>query len=438
MSGALSYLPTGQQLADAEFHRRHRLVRGLAWLHVPVLAVVGVVNGYGAAHIAIDLVAVAALALVASLARGRSVASIAASLSLLAASATLIHLTGGAIEAHFHIFVILVFVALYQDWRSLGATIVFTVVHHISVSLLSPNAAFSHHAAQAKPVLWAVLHAVFVVAEVVGILGLWKVAEEAQAQAQRAGLEVAAAADELLEAERLRGEEDRARFAEEAARARVVGEVADEVRVEAERLGAVADALSGRVQTTAAAMTQLAASVQAISGSVDEANRIADQAMTASTGTSEIMGKLNDASGEIANIIDVISGIAGQTNLLALNATIEAARAGEAGKGFAVVATEVKELANQTSTATGDIGQRVSMIQDASQRAAHALEAIREVIEHISSTQLHIVAAVGQQTATTSEVHAIINEVVADTEQVGQSVDHLVSVVERLSSVERR
>src|SRR5450631_1746584 len=48
------------------------------------------------------------------------------------ASAILIHLTGGRIETHFHIFGSLAFLAFYRDWRVLvTATIVTTFDHYL-------------------------------------------------------------------------------------------------------------------------------------------------------------------------------------------------------------------------------------------------------------------------------------------------------------------
>ncbi len=72
---------------------------------------------------------------------------------------------------------------------------------------------------------------------------------------------------------------------------------------------------------------------------------------------------LEQKSNDITNIISTITSISGQTNLLALNASIEAARAGEAGKGFAVVADEIRQLSEQTKTATEDIKALVMEIQ---------------------------------------------------------------------------
>lgn len=65
---------------------------------------------------------------------------------------------------------------------------------------------------------------------------------------------------------------------------------------------------------------------------------------------------------EISEMAVSIDGISKQTNLLALNAAIEAARAGEHGKGFAVVAEEVRKLAEESSTAVGQIQNKVGIV----------------------------------------------------------------------------
>lgn len=88
--------------------------------------------------------------------------------------------------------------------------------------------------------------------------------------------------------------------------------------------------------------------------------------------------RLQENSEKVRNITDMILSISNKTNLLALNASIEAARAGEAGKGFAVVAEEIRNLAEQTKTATNNISGILDSL------AGDAEEVVQKIDENVS------------------------------------------------------
>jgi len=133
--------------------------------------------------------------------------------------------------------------------------------------------------------------------------------------------------------------------------------------------------------------------------------------------------ELEQSSGNIASVLDVIRSIAEQTNLLALNAAIEAARAGEQGRGFAVVADEVRTLASRTQRSTEDIQQMIQNLQSRVKQAAMAIHsgksnADRTVVFFTEAEQVfqqlqlssQRVNDMATQTATATEEQSLVSE----------------------------
>lgn len=176
------------------------------------------------------------------------------------------------------------------------------------------------------------------------------------------------------------------------------------------------------VQTVAAAAEELSYSIQEISQRVGESNKIAGEAVEHAKKSNEIVNGLNIASEKIGDVIKLISNIAGQTNLLALNATIEAARAGEAGRGFAVVASEVKNLADQTARATGDIAEQIQNIQSSTGSAVKAIQEISNTITKISDISSAILVAINEQSAATNEISHNIQLASAGAQEVADAI----------------
>jgi len=179
---------------------------------------------------------------------------------------------------------------------------------------------------------------------------------------------------------------------------------------------------STNVQSVASATEELSSSVNEISRQVQESARMASEAVGQARHTNERVGELSKAAARIGDVVELINTIAGQTNLLALNATIEAARAGEAGRGFAVVASEVKALAEQTSKATGEIGQQITGIQAATHESVDAIKAISGTIEKLSEISSTIAAAVEEQGAATQEISRNVQQAAHGTQQVSSNI----------------
>lgn len=73
---------------------------------------------------------------------GRTVTRHVVAAAQMLTSALLIHLSGGRIETHFHVFGSLAFLAFYRDWRVLGTATVVIGIDHLVRGLLYPESVF--------------------------------------------------------------------------------------------------------------------------------------------------------------------------------------------------------------------------------------------------------------------------------------------------------
>lgn len=232
-----------------------------------------------------------------------------------------------------------------------------------------------------------------------------------------------------------------------------------------------------RTSEVATAMNEMSASIQEITrntqDTADAAKSASAQARQGQHGVSETIdaihslsdnvnqsaesiNALEEQSGKIGQVLEVIRGIADQTNLLALNAAIEAARAGESGRGFTVVAEEVRKLAQKTQDSIGDIQEMVEGIQEGTRRAVESMESnrdkadltiqdaskagsildeITQVVAKIEDMTNQVASAVEQQSQVAEEVNRNITYISDSAEHTSNSVAETAVIADRLSEL---
>jgi methyl-accepting chemotaxis protein len=416
VTSALSRLPRGARLSDASWQARHKINFGLLALHVPVLALVALFGPRPVWEGAVLVLAIAAIAGLTTVVSTPATRATLTSLGLIACTFVVIELSGGAMSSHIHLYAVLIYVALYQQWTPLLWAVIVVVVHHGVVGLVAPQRVFGMaHMTAAEALGQVALHAGLAALEVVGIVVFWYFAE----QTEREGEAIAAGAEQ----ERLRSEQAQHQARDVAAdslrtRSAQDAESARRITTEVAQVSVEASAAIRAVASVDRELAMLSTSVQDIAARSSQAAGTASTGKDSAASAGDKVRKLERSVAEIAEVNALIASLAGQTNLLALNATIEAARAGESGKGFAVVASEVKDLAQETATSVERVNQVITAIVAETKDVAETFASTADAVGEIHELQIDIASSVEEQAAALNEVTVQLSNATASAEHV--------------------
>ena len=213
-------------------------------------------------------------------------------------------------------------------------------------------------------------------------------------------------------------------------------------------LSARTDNQAQSLKNTIAAMNELGAHVQDNADNARKANQLALSASQVAAQGGDVVAQVVDtmkgidaSSRKIADIIQVIDGIAFQTNILALNAAVEAARAGEQGRGFAVVASEVRSLAGRSAEAAREIKSlinasvaRVAQGTVLVDQAGSTMTEVVSSIRHVTDIMGEISDASNAQSEGVSQLAVAVNLMDQMTQQNSQLVEVMADAAGSLKS----
>jgi methyl-accepting chemotaxis protein len=485
MRSLVNALPRLAGLPDELWERRHRGIVVVLWLHVPALAAYGLLDGRSVTHMLIDLSPLVVMALLASW-RGLSHRSRAcvASLGLMTASAMLVHLAHGAVQAHFLFFAMLPVVGLYLDWLPFALSVGFVVFHHAVVGVISPDQVFGQGKHTLPDTLGRVaVHAFFVVVEIIALLVSWRQAElhANVLEAKNAALDTRN--DELdgivarLDASVRDRETTLARYGElsgsaaETAAAvlagvdRLVAQTSASARAAEEQHSAIEDVARAAADVRADA-ARAAEDALAVAAGAEDSQRLTAEGGEA---VAAMVTRMREAGSRVETVAADVRGLAElvrrageitvavrelaeRSNLLALNASIEAARAGEHGRGFAVVADEVRSLAEESREATARIDAILAEIAGSAAEAADAATAGARTVEDgvavadRATDAIELLQAAGETSATAARdiagaaerQHAGMDRITAAITQAGATSSSLAGAASEAQEVADR
>ena len=415
----LTYIPQGDTIPEESWRVRHRGIVVLLALHAPLLFALGRFDGTeslitGATltakpieHVVIGIVGILALAGLAMVPQlGRRLRTGVASIGLMTASALLVYFSGGFIEAHFHFFVMVGVIALYEDWLPFVVSILYVAVQHGIFGMQHPEAVYNHEAAIANPMGWGLVHAIFVLGLSGALLVNWISIERSreETRAQIENVKESNVAKETAEKRQQELKELNERLlvhADEIATAMATvaegdftAETPQDVDIEAiAEISHAFENMKGELSDTVIDLREFASTVESTTRSVhDDAEtteqtqqELADDMREFARDLRDQADGLEDTTGELSTLSATIEEIAANAEEVS-NQASSAADAAEDGSGTAEDAVEAIEAIE------GSVGELATLVESLDSRmddVAESTDLIEDIAEQTNMLALN-------------------------------------------------
>lgn len=339
-------------------------------------------------------------------------------------SVLFIHLTGGRIESHFHVFASLALFTFYTDNRVLMLGAGLAIFDHLVRGVWFPESIFG--AVDPTGFRWL---------EHAGWLTFATVILFVYCSRARFQLENAAFA---------RAELFFLRDNPEQQQNRSEGKNDNHFETESQHIGRN---FKEHLENISAALAEITGMVEANVRSAENVNTVAGEVHGVSESTRHVMEELTSAMQnilesnerieklvkiieQVAEKTEVIDDIVFKTQLLSFNASVEAERAGEHGRGFAVVAQEVGNLAQMSGVAATEIASIVkNSIREADQVAAENKSRVEKGGDLVAQTRDKTSGVLNRIT----EILHATDQIVAASKEQSQGISEIAKSINMLS-----
>ncbi|SHH11886.1 methyl-accepting chemotaxis protein [Halobaculum gomorrense] len=402
----IRYTPSGDTIPDEQWRTRHRTILIALVAHVPFLTAMGLYEGTeslvtGATipgtptwMVALQVVVLGGLAALSNWSRfDRRTQTALSSLGLMASSGFLVRFSGGYIEAHFHFFVVMAVVALYEDWVPFALGLVYVSGSHVVFSMIDPTTVYNHQAAIQNPWVWAGIHAAFILMLAAALMRNWfsiersrEEAAERMAAVERQQSQVRDAEEAMAEARERREEVERLNEVLEAkadAYSATMARAADgelTVRIdddaESEAMAEIAAAFNEMMDDIESAVREIKAVSRRVGEASEEASTGVVEATRASDRMSESVDGIADDAAEQRGLLEEVAG-----EMNTLSATIE--EVASSAESVAETSRETARVAESSEDAATDAIEHMDEVEETIDSTVENVQSLDEQMNEI-------------------------------------------------------